>query len=129
MSKRHHVIAFVLLSSSAAFASPADTDNDGFPLVGNMHGKRSGAKPRISRETRLAAAQRASAAAARVELASFVEARFLTLTDRDGYPLVGNMHGKSSDDDVATSVAEVPLVVAGDRTACETAIQLALASE
>jgi hypothetical protein len=129
MSKRHHVLAFVLLSSSAAFASPALTDDDGFPLVGNMHGKRSGAKPRISRETRLATAQRASAVAARAELVAFVEARFQTLTDRDGYPLVGNMHGKSSDDEVTTTVAETPLVVPGDRSACETAIQLALASE
>lgn len=127
MSKRHHVIAFVLLSSSAALASPALTDADGFPLVGNMHGKRA-AKPRVTRGARLAAAQQASAGAARAELAEFVEARFQTLRDADGYPLVGNMHGKSSDDEVAVTPAD-ELVIAGDHSACEAAIQLALALE
>lgn len=101
MSKRH-VIAFVLLSSTGAFASPAETDGDGFPLVGNMHGKRA-AKPDPARIARSA-------------LAPFL--------DNDGYPLVGNMQGKGGDEKPA---AVVPVALPGDATACASAIEAILA--
>ena len=66
MSNRHCIVAITLLSSSLAAASPAPKPR---PVAKTVH----------------------------AELARFIDrvaVRAHALTDADGYPLVGNMHGK-----------------------------------
>ena len=72
MSTRHRIVAITLLSSSIAAASPAAPPR---PVAKTVH----------------------------AELARFIDRaavrasehrRVKALTDDDGYPLVGNMHGK-----------------------------------
>jgi hypothetical protein len=66
MSTRHRIVAVTLLSSSLAAASPASQPR---PVAKSVH----------------------------AELARFIDrvaVRAHALTDDEGYPLVGNMHGK-----------------------------------
>jgi hypothetical protein len=77
MSTRHRIVAITLLSSSIAAASPASPPR---PPTKTAHAELA---PFIDR------------AAVRAAVRTSEHRRMHALTDDDGYPLVGNMHGKS----------------------------------
>ncbi|CAN5156299.1 hypothetical protein BH11MYX1_BH11MYX1_01810 [soil metagenome] len=94
MPARHKIAAFVLLSSSAAFAGvphePPPPDDQVNPKLLALRDKLFLADPREAMAT--------------------VMARFRALCDRDGYPLVGNINTKGSQphqpSEVCTAVRE-----------------------